>query len=65
MEVRDGSLEKGSVDLVMPQGNALNTTSNNAGPIDGILGTSIDASHANMTNNHNTISYNDNADSFE
>ena len=59
MEVqRDGSLEKGSVDLV------LNPVS--GGPGGGGAG-SIDASIVNITNsnNHNTINYNDPADSSE
>ena len=57
MEVqRDGSLEKGSVDLV------LNPGSGHAGPTG-----SIDASIVNITNsnNHNTINYNDPADTSE
>jgi hypothetical protein len=59
MEVqRDGSLEKGSVDLV------LNPVS--GGPGGGGAG-SIDASIVNITNsnNLNTINYNDPADSSE
>lgn len=59
MEVqRDGSLEKGSVDLV------LNPVS--GGPGGGVAG-SIDASIVNITNsnNLNTINYNDPADSSE
>jgi hypothetical protein len=59
MEVqRDGSLEKGSVDL------ALNPVS--GGPGGGGAG-SIDASIVNITNsnNLNTINYNDPADSSE
>jgi hypothetical protein len=61
MEVqRDGSLEKGSVDLV------LNPVS--GGPGGGGGGTGIiDASVVNInnSNNHNTINYNDPADSTE
>lgn len=54
MEVqRDGSLEKGSVDLVMPNGGG-------GGFTGGILdGASV------APNNHNTISYNDHSDSYE
>ena len=58
MEVqRDGSLEKGSVDLV------LNPVT--GGPVGGAG--SIDASIVNITNsnNLNTINYNDPADSSE
>ena len=51
MEVqRDGSLEKGSVDLVLPNGSL------NSGILDG---TNV------APNNHNTISYNDHSDSYE
>lgn len=60
MEVqRDGSLEKGSVDLV------LNPVS--GGPGGAVGAGSIDASIVNIanSNNHNTINYNDPADSSE
>jgi hypothetical protein len=62
MEVqRDGSLEKGSVDLVL-------NPSMNVGPgIGGGHNVSVDASLGIITNsnNHNTINYNDNADTSE
>ena len=62
MEVqRDGSLEKGSVDLV------LNPSVNVAGVGLGGHNVSVDASlgHITNSNNQNTINYNDNADTSE
>ena len=55
MEVqRDGSLEKGSVDLVIGGGSGKDVN------LDGLpLG------GAPIQNNHNTISYNDHSDSYE
>lgn len=57
MEVqRDGSLEKGSVDLVLPNGNSTSGGGANGGILEGA---------PVVPNSHNTISYNDHSDSYE